>query len=72
MEQAVDKQRVLHIILYTLHQICLSLIKAMRVWDEYTEGNRQRKLNGEMTRSLPEIPLILDKISRDSTGVEYD
>ncbi len=47
-----------------------SLIKAMRVWDEYTEGNRQRQLNGERKRSLLEVGVALDKRSRQQRELD--
>jgi len=47
-----------------------SLIKALRVWDEYTEGNKQRKLKGERTRSLVEVAIALDRENEEKE--EYD
>ena len=38
-----------------------ALIKALRVWDEYTEGNKQRRLKEERTRSLVEVAIALDR-----------
>ncbi len=72
-EYGAGSREVASTSIYPLHTTpdIPSLIKAMRVWDEYTEGNRQRQLNGERKRSLSEIPQILAKSSRDR-GVEYD
>ena len=47
-----------------------SLIKALRVWDEYTEGNKQRKLKEERTRSLVEVAIALDRENEEKE--EYD
>ena len=47
-----------------------SLIKALRVWNEYIEGNRQRKLKGERKRSSVEVGVALDERSRPQR--EYD
>ena len=47
-----------------------SLIKALRVWDEYTEGNQRRKLKGERTRSLVEVAKALDRENKEQK--EYD
>ena len=40
------------------------------MWDEYTEGNRQRKLKGERKRSVLEVAIALDK--RSGQQREYD
>ena len=47
-----------------------SLIKALRVWDEYTDGNQQRKLKGEIKRSLLEVAIALDKRSRQQRELD--
>ena len=47
-----------------------SLIKALRVWDEYTDGNQQRKLKGERKRSLLEVAIALDKRSRQQRELD--
>jgi len=55
--------------LYTTPDIP-SLIKALRVWDEYTDGNQKRKLKGERKRLYLEVAIALDKRSKQQR--EYD
>jgi hypothetical protein len=57
--------------LYPLHTTAdiPSLIRALRVWDEYTDGNRQRKLEGKRTRSYNEIADVLDRKAKKSEKI---
>jgi len=58
--------------LYPLHTTAdiPSLIRALRVWDEYTDGNRQRQLRGDRKRSLLEVGVALDKRSRQQRELD--
>jgi len=71
-EYGVGSRQTASTSLYPLHTTAdiPSLIKALRVWDEYTDGNRQRQLRGDRKRSLLEVGVALDKRSRQQRELD--
>ena len=51
------------------HALTFKLDQSMGPTHEHTEGNQQRKLKGERTRSIVEVANALDSEKKEQTGV---